>query len=403
LKKVLPYGIGAVVLLALGALLISAVRNKPKQMNERITLKEKDKIPYGFYAARRMLPDLFPNATIFDDKNAPGYWDVLSETGSNQLVVMTGIAIKADEDELSEMMAFARKGNYIFMIAHDLSYETTQFLNIVELTDDGGFFGMQTDSLKLQLQHPRFLDTSTYVYPGRRYASYLKVVDTSKVVVLGTNENGDANFVQFKTGNGAIFLHTAPLAFSNYFLLHKSNVSYFQKAVSVIPATVEKVWWNEYYLNKRTEQPKDEPSFLSVLMKYEAFRWALLTAIFTLLIYVLMEMRRKQRVIPVFTNPKNESLDFVTTIGQLYYSRKDHANLARKMSAYFLEHIRMRFKVSTNSLDENFIKSLHAKTGYPVEEIQSIVNFIKVTDTAVVGEVQLNRFYQQLENFYKNT
>jgi uncharacterized Fe-S cluster-containing radical SAM superfamily enzyme len=63
----------------------------------------------------------------------------------------------------------------------------------------------------------------------------------------------------------------------------------------------------------------------------------------------------------------------------------------------------MRFKVSTNSLDENFIKSLHAKTGYPVEEIQSIVNFIKVTDTAVVGEVQLNRFYQQLENFYKNT
>ncbi|HZG99998.1 MAG TPA: hypothetical protein VEY32_02900, partial [Flavisolibacter sp.] len=72
MKKALPYGIGAVVLLALGALLISAVRNKPKQMNERITLKENDKIPYGFYAARRMLPDLFPNATIFDDKNAPG-------------------------------------------------------------------------------------------------------------------------------------------------------------------------------------------------------------------------------------------------------------------------------------------------------------------------------------------
>jgi hypothetical protein len=403
LKKYLPYFIGAVILLALGTLLISAMKNKPKQLNERITLKERDKIPYGFFAARRMLPDLFPNATIFDDKNSPGYWDALSETGTNQLVIITGIAIQADEYELSEMMAFARKGNYVFIIAHDLSYETTQFLNIVELTDDGDFFGMQTDSLRLQLQFPRFNDTVTYVYPGRRYASYLKVVDTSKVVVLGTNEKWDANFVQFKTGQGAIFLHTAPLAFSNYFLLHKSNVKYFQKALSLIPSTVEKVWWNEYYLNKRTDQPKNEPNFLSVLLKYEAFRWALITVIATLLIYVLMEMRRKQRVIPVLSKHKNESLDFVTTIGQLYYSRKDHANLARKMSTYFLEHIRTRLKVSTNRLDESFVQALHAKTGYPVEEIRSIVYFIQVTDTASVSEGQLNRFYQQLENFYKNT
>ena len=403
MKKYLPYFIGAVILLALGTLLISAMKNKPKQLNERITLKERDKIPYGFFAARRMLPDLFPNATIFDDKNSPGYWDALSETGTNHLVIITGIAIQADEYELSEMMAFARKGNYVFIIAHDLSYETTQFLNIVELTDDGDFFGMQTDSLRLQLNFPRFNDTVTYVYPGRRYASYLKVVDTSKVVVLGTNEKGDANFVQFKTGQGAIFLHTAPLAFSNYFLLHKSNVKYFQKALSLIPSTVEKVWWNEYYLNKRTDQLKNEPNFLSVLLKYEAFRWALITVIATLLIYVLMEMRRKQRVIPVLSKHKNESLDFVTTIGQLYYSRKDHANLAHKMSTYFLEYIRTRLKVSTNRLDESFVQALHAKTGYPVEEIRSIVYFIQVTDTASVSEGQLNRFYQQLENFYKNT
>jgi hypothetical protein len=116
-----------------------------------------------------------------------------------------------------------------------------------------------------------------------------------------------------------------------------------------------------------------------------------------------MEMRRKQRVIPVLSKHKNESLDFVTTIGQLYYSRKDHANLARKMSTYFLEHIRTRLKVSTNRLDESFVQALHAKTGYPVEEIRSIVYFIQVTDTASVSEGQLNRFYQQLENFYKNT
>jgi phosphoglycerate-specific signal transduction histidine kinase len=91
----------------------------------------------------------------------------------------------------------------------------------------------------------------------------------------------------------------------------------------------------------------------------------------------------------------------VTTIGQLYYSRKDHANLAHKMSTYFLEYIRTRLKVSTNRLDESFVQALHAKTGYPVEEIRSIVYFIQVTDTASVSEGQLNRFYQQLEIFIK--
>src|SRR6476620_10702935 len=267
-------------------------------MNERITLKEVDKIPYGFYAARHMIPSLFPNAEVFVDKRTPGYWDSVSAYKSNQAVLITGMRMNADESELKELLDFARKGNYVFIITQDISYSAAQFFHTGDLVSDDGYFTGESDSLQVQLSQPRFENTKPYVYPGRRFASYFEGVDTTKVAVLGTNEDNKANFVQYIAFNGAIFIHTAPLAFSNYFILHKKNISYFENAVSVIPSTVTKVLWNEYYLYKKADQQENEPNWLSVLMKYEAFRWALWTAIITLLLYVLMEMRRKQRVIP---------------------------------------------------------------------------------------------------------
>ena len=403
MKKALPYILGGVLLLALGGLLLSSVGKRPRKMNERVTLKEIDKIPYGFYAARQLIPSLFPNAEVYVDKRSPGYWDSLSAYKSNQAVFITGIRMNADDMELKELLDFVRKGNYVFIITQDLSYGAAQFFHTGDLVNDDGYFTGDNDSLQVQLSQPRFNDTKPYVYPGRRFASYFEEVDTASVAVLGTNEDNKANFIQYKAGEGAIFIHTAPLAFSNYFILHKKNISYFENAVSVIPSTVTKVLWNEYYLNKKTEKPDEEPNWLSVLMKYEAFRWALWTAIITLLLYVLMEMRRKQRVIPALQQPKNESLDFVRTIGQLYYDRKDHTDLARKMSTYFLDYVRSQYKISTHALDESFTQALHAKTGYSVNEIKSIVDFIGIVESSTINEHQLNRFYNQLESFYQNT
>jgi hypothetical protein len=73
------------------------------------------------------------------------------------------------------------------------------------------------------------------------------------------------------------------------------------------------------------------------------------------------------------------------------------------MGTYFLDHVRSRFKVSTNTLDDSFVHALHAKTGYPVNEIKSIVEFMAFVENTPINEHQLNRFYNQLESFYQNT
>ncbi|MDQ3683951.1 MAG: hypothetical protein M3352_12895 [Bacteroidota bacterium] len=406
MKKYFPYILVTFIVIALGILLISPAKKRPRKMDERITLRKQDKIPYGFYAARNLLPSLFPLATVYSDKRSPGYWDSISSGGKNQAVFLICRNLNADEDELKQLLNFAKKGNYIFIICKYLSYEATRFFGFDgdDLSEEDDFVSEESDNLGVQLVSPRFNDFRTYVYPGKRYAGYFKKVNKNFATVLGENGLGYPNFIQFKTGSGAVFIHTVPLAFSNYFILHKNNMPYFQQVLSVIPGTVKKVLWNEYYLNKRYDQPQSEPGWLRVLLKHEPFRWALLTAMATLILFVLLEMRRKQRLIPVVEKPKNDSLDFVQTIGRLYYDKKDHKDLAKKMGVYFLDHVRNRYKLTADTLDDGFINALHLKTGYGLNKIKNIVDFIlHVEQRSNIKEQELADFHNQLEFFYKNT
>ena len=169
---------------------------------------------------------------------------------------------------------------------------------------------------------------------------------------------------------------------------------------------VKRVVWDEYYLNKRyylePNESKPKTGWFSTFMKHQSLKWALLTAILTLLIYVLFEMRRRQRYIPVVLPPRNDSLEFVTTIGRLYFEKGDHANLGRKMGAYFLEYVRNKYKLPTGSLNEDFVKKLQFKTSVPEDEIKNILATIShIENGGELSNKHLAEFYKQLESFYQ--
>ena len=72
------------------------------------------------------------------------------------------------------------------------------------------------------------------------------------------------------------------------------------------------------------------------------------------------------------------------------------------MAAYFLEHIRNRYKLSTNRLDDEFINSLGRKTAQPENNIREIISFINnIDDTDEIADGQLAEFHKKLEEFYK--
>ena len=187
-----------------------------------------------------------------------------------------------------------------------------------------------SDVLSVSLTKPPFQNQS-YTYPGKRYDFYFYKLDTAVATVLGYDKNKKPNFIHLKTGEGNLYVHLAPMTFTNYFLLHKDNIAYYENAISVISPNTTRVVWDEYYSIKRQRQQQPRSNWFNAFLKHPALKWALLTALLTLLVYVLLEMRRKQRFIPVIKKPANDSLEFVKTIGRLYHDKGDHKNLCKKI------------------------------------------------------------------------
>jgi hypothetical protein len=409
LKKLSPYIIILIVLAGV-ALLIVYSRNKPRRFNDSITFRQKDKIPYGTYVAYHGLQYMFPAAGIYINRQEPGYWDSLSVYDSNQALIIVSPQFLADEYEMKRLLQFVENGNDVFISARYLSYAAESKLNcktsIFGISDYLRRRGVvDEDSLTVSLYRPPFALPSQYHYPGYRFSAWAFHYDSAVAAPLGGDEMSRENFLHYRAGKGNLYLHLAPMAFSNYFLLHKNNIAYYEKVFSLMSPEVKTIVWDEYYLRKRTlYEDEKRPGWFSVLMRYPSLKAALLTALCALLLFVLIEMRRKQRYIPVIKSPRNDSLDFVKTIGRLYHDKGDHKNLCRKMASYFLEHVRTRYNLHAGRPDEDFVKNLHYKSGYPLREIEEIISFIRQLDsTEKVTERQLIHFYKQLELFYQKT
>jgi hypothetical protein len=108
-------------------------------------------------------------------------------------------------------------------------------------------------------------------------------------------------------------------------------------------------------------------------------------------------------MVPVTGGLRNNSLDFVTTIGRLYYQRRDNRNMAVKMSAHFLDHIRTRYNLPVTTPDEEFVTRLSYKTGYPREPLQELVSDINRLQADVpLTDEELLSFHRKIDEFYKH-
>jgi hypothetical protein len=403
-KKLLPYLVAGVVLVLLALVIVQSKKNR-HVFDDHVTFNKSDKIPYGTYIAYNNLQHLFPNASILVNTKQPGLWNSFMDDSEGQALIIVSPSFRADEFEMKKLISFVKNGNTAFVSAAILSYDVQNMLRCdapdAYSVSDNMTLNSNSDSFSVSLTKPPFTITQEYGCPGVRFESYFSTVFGNGAYIL-------PNFIQLRAGKGAIYFHLTPLSFSNYFLLYDKNISYYDKTLSVIPKNTKRIVWDEYFLHKKYFNYNSgggrSHSMISVLMRNSSFRAALWVLIALILAFVLQEMRRKQRIIPEMTKPGNDSLDFVKTVGRLYYEKGDNTNLSRKMSAYFLEHVRNKYKISTDKLDEDFILSLQRKTAYPEMTIREIISFIKnLEDTPAVTDDQLADFHQRLEGFYRES
>ena len=115
-------------------------------------------------------------------------------------------------------------------------------------------------------------------------------------------------------------------------------------------------------------------------------------------------MKRRQRIIPIIEPLKNSTVEFANVVGQVYYEQRNNMNIAQKMIIFFYEHLRTKYYLKTNPLDNEFIERLSQKTGIELSFARELIGHIKyVLVQHQVGDHELIRLNQLIEQFYKKT
>ncbi len=385
--------IGVSVLLLI--VYIIAQINKPKPIDWTVTLSKSDKNPYGAHILYNQLKYIFPNASI-NSYREPFFSRLHDNYYENAAYIALSPNISTDTLDVAEACQFVENGNYIFISSYDLSKKLRDTLGI-KLANTFTLNGKDTTGINFS--NPLLHTTKNYTSKKvlvNEYFDTLKRPDST--IILGVTSKGKPNFIRVNCGDGAFFIHAAPLCFSNYFMLHDGNSVYTAKALSYIPASVETIIWDEYYKLGRGGSSTPLRFFLS--NPYLA--WALWLSTVGLLLYVLFNIKRKQRIIPIVLPLKNATLDFVKTIAGVYFNQKDNKIIAQKKMNYWLDFIRQRFYLSTQYLNDDFVKLVAKKSGVGNGYIESIINYISIVNSSgVVNDKLLLEINATVDEFYK--
>lgn len=367
---------------------------KPKPTDWRQTYLKEDKIPYGTYILNQRIHDLFPNAKITVKRKA--IYNTLKEDTaaeqSNYLIIAS--AVKVDKLDYQQMVKYMQKGNQIFIAANEIKGVLLDTLK-ASLAND--IYFRSGKKYAINFVNPTLKRDVDYYFDRGLSEQYFSKLDTARTTVLGKKQEEAANFIRYSFGKGALYLLPNPQLFTNYSLLKEDGSEYASKALSYLPKTGHLIW-DEYF----TRPDVNSQSPLRVLFQYDQLRWAYYIALFSLLAFVLFEIKRRQRIIPIISRPKNTSVEFVETVGRVYYQQRNNRDIAEKKVSYWLEYIRNKYRLRTLTLDEEFKETLIGKTGANAETIESLLAEIKQLKAGqMVGDHDLIRLNKLIEQFYK--
>ena len=388
---------------------------KPKPIDWSPTFSNKDKIPYGCELLYKVLPNVFPNQKISDEKVSifSKKSKVKLPPKSNYLYVFS--YFRADSVSLVKLLDYVQKGNSVFIASEnffgldDTLHFQTSYIKDLDTND----------STSINFVNPIIRKSSDYKYQNQAADTYFDIKDSTKnrnsFTVLGKNSKGFPNFIRVNFGEGMFFLNTVPMAFTNFYMVKNDNSDYAFKALSYLPE--QPIFWDEY-VNKmsigksvksisKSREAKGEADIqespFKFIMSQPALKWAYFITLSGLLIYLIFEGKRRQRIIPVMETSKNTSLQFVETIGSLYYNQKDHKAIAEKKITHLLAYIRTKFYLKTIEIDQEFKTDLSNKSGISLLEINDLFDYISfVQNNDYIAENQLITLNEQIENFYKN-
>ncbi|MFT7252009.1 MAG: hypothetical protein ACI9FW_001765 [Flavobacterium sp.] len=371
MNKNLKVYIFLLVLILIGIIFVDASR--PKPINWTPTYALNDKIPFGLYVFGQESEKLFSNQKVTKNSNTPYeyFYDKYDYEDSTYTVkgdiLFINEEFTIDKNSVDELFYYASRGNDVFISSSSFSKNLKDTLGF-EIKTSSIFM----DSFALNVSNKN-LKPKDYYYSKGVSTKYFSKIDTTTTVVLGHQNSTKeylTNFIKIPYKKGNFYLHTQPIVFTNYYMLKNKNYEYVEQITSYL--NQDKIYWfvksyNDGQLNR---------SPMRYLLSQDSLRWAWYISLISILIFIVFNAKRKQRVIPVIEPLRNTTVDFTKTIGNLYYQEGNHKNIIDKKIIYFLEKTRNEYLIDTTVLDATFINRFQQKSGNKKEEIAELVQLI---------------------------
>ncbi|CAN5329983.1 hypothetical protein BH09BAC1_BH09BAC1_04700 [soil metagenome] len=325
------------------------------------------------------------------------------------------------DDDVDSLMEFVALGHNAFISVNEFSYGLGEKLEMAYCSEYDGddIYRFKKDTLAaLNLNHPKLKlkEPVKYVYKPFNKAQpyewqYFFIESwcesTNRVAKLGT-VNKYPNFIRIPHGDGFFYLHSSPIAFSNFYMRDSLALAYAQNVFAHLPDG--SIYWDEgsrYWHYQDGEGGRNASPFGQSQLKYilgePAMRWAFYTLLAGVMLYIMFYMKRRQKIIPVVEPYANTSVEYVQTVGGLYFLKQEHQKLADQQFKLFLSFVRNRYRLSTQTLDEALIKRLTTTSKVEEEKVRYIFTVHQAfTQLHAITEDQLIGFNKSLEYFYQN-
>lgn len=413
-KILVTVALGVVVITAI-VILVIMMRNQPARhfwlphYNDKGIVKKE---PYGLYYFRQLITNRRGSGRTVTIKKpvAELFRKGQPERG---LYLFAGDKPYYTDKDASALIRYAEEGNRVLLIVNDLPEQFLRKLGLVNEEPRDVFIIKSSDTINATLP---FAD------PGHQYRFWFQMSDSTlpfswrflnlhefsrgvlKDRINGLTNGDDVHFYEVDVGRGKIMIHTNPILFTNYFLITEEGYRYASKVFSFLNED-EDIYYDRGSHSPGTDfslhDPGTKGSWIGFVLRSPGLRWAWYLLLLLAMLFILFRSRRRQRAIPVVEPNENSVMEYIQTLGQIYFKHKNHRQIALQQHQLFMHHLAVRLKLRVNQPNELLIQDITAKTGVPEERVAALFDqATEISRRKSITAKELLGWYESLHYFY---
>ncbi len=345
---------------------------QPKPIDWTRTYSKNDKIPFGCYAIFNLLGKTYAPAIDVNNQDLYNFNGAHEESGQTLLIINEEIDLT--KLELRSLFEFLNKGNTVLLCAADFGKSLRDTFKL-DLETNINYSYNEIDSLlkkpsfEIRYTQPANNTLKQYVYPAIGRENYFSKIDTTVFGISSYNKKNKPVLLEASIGKGRLLISSLPDVFGNLFIVNNPNRYYAYTLLSKLKNNT--IIWDEHYksYNKQTK------GLFSFIFSSDALYMAYCIAILGLLFFMIFEIKRTQRPIPIITPLQNSTLEFVDVISHVYFNANNHKHIAEETIKYFYFDIMKKFQLNTNEITDDFFNAMHNLSGVSTEKIRILFTY----------------------------